>query len=138
MALIKSPAVRIAAATVLLSLLFTVSHGYGGLVGGRRPVEDVKTNKEVQELGRFSVAEYNRMQRQSLRRNGGGELQFREVVEAETQVVSGIKYYLKISTVRNGLNGGTPLLFDSQVVVKPWLRSKRLLNFAPHSKPVLN
>ncbi|KAM5569737.1 cysteine proteinase inhibitor B [Rosa sericea] len=130
MALIKSPAARLAAATVLISLLFAVSHGYGGIVGGRRPVEDVKTNKEVQELGRFSVAEYNRMQRKSLRSNGGGELQFREVVEAQTQVVSGIKYYLKVSTVRNG---GPPLLFDSQVVVKPWLRSKRLLNFAPHN-----
>ncbi|XP_061994899.1 cysteine proteinase inhibitor B [Rosa rugosa] len=130
MALIKSLAARLAAATVLISLLFAVSHGYGGIVGGRRPVEDVKTNKEVQELGRFSVEEYNRMQRKSLRSNGGGELQFREVVEAQTQVVSGIKYYLKVSTVRNG---GAPLLFDSQVVVKPWLRSKRLLNFAPHN-----
>ncbi|XP_050374341.1 cysteine proteinase inhibitor B [Argentina anserina] len=133
MALITSPAARLGLTTVLMSLLFVVSHGYGGLIGGRRPVENVKTNKQVHELGRFSVEEYNRMRRQSLRSSGGGELQFREVVEAETQVVSGIKYYLKISTVRSGLNGGTPLLFDSQVVVKPWLRSKRLLNFAPHN-----
>ncbi|PRQ37464.1 putative Cystatin domain-containing protein [Rosa chinensis] len=42
--------------------------------------------------------------------NDGGELQFREVVEVQTQVVSGIKYYLKVSTVRNG---GAPSLFDS-------------------------
>lgn len=129
MALIKSPAVKLAAAAVLISLFFAVSHGYGGMVGGRRPVEDVKTNKKVQELGRFSVAEYNRMQRKSYRSNGGGDIQFREVVEAQSQVVSGIKYYLKVSTVRNG----SPLLFDSQVVVKPWLRSKQLLNFAPHN-----
>ncbi|KAK2966297.1 hypothetical protein RJ640_018108 [Escallonia rubra] len=48
-------------------------------------------NREIQELGRYSVKEYNR------KRNGGYALKFTEVVEAETQVVSCIKYYLMIS-----------------------------------------
>ncbi|CAL8992165.1 unnamed protein product [Prunus brigantina] len=114
---------------LLICLLFALSYGYGGTkVGGRQQIEDVKTNKEVQKLGRFSVAEYNRTQRKSHQSNGGGELQFLEVVEAQSQVVSGIKYYLKVSAVRNGAH----MLFDSEVVVKPWLHSKQLLNFAPH------
>ncbi|KAM2058112.1 hypothetical protein ACFX16_030728 [Malus domestica] len=111
----------------LICLLFVASNGYGGMVGGRKEIENVKTNKEVQELGRFSVEEYNR-QRGTQKVDGGGELQFLEVVEAQSQVVSGIKYYLKVSAVRNGVH----MLFDSEVVVKPWLRSKQLLNFAPH------
>ncbi|KAM1041318.1 hypothetical protein ACFX13_031254 [Malus domestica] len=112
---------------LLICLLFVASNGYGGMVGGRKEIENVKTNKEVQELGRFSVEEYNR-QRGTQKMDGGGELQFLEVVEAQSQVVSGIKYYLKVSAVRNGVHR----LFDSEVVVKPWLRSKQLLNFAPH------
>ncbi|TQD87118.1 hypothetical protein C1H46_027337 [Malus baccata] len=112
---------------LLFCLLFVASNGYGGMVGGRKEIENVKTNKEVQELGRFSVEEYNR-QRGTQKVDGGGELQFLEVVEAQSQVVSGIKYYLKVSAVRNGVH----MLFDSEVVVKPWLRSKQLLNFAPH------
>lgn len=114
---------------LLICLLFVLSNGYGGMVGGRRQIENVKSNKEVQELGRFSVAEYNSRQKASRKMDGGGELQFLEVVEAQSQVVSGIKYYLKVSAVKNGAH----MLFDSEVVVKPWLRSKQLLNFAPHA-----
>ncbi|KAK3000364.1 hypothetical protein RJ639_020517 [Escallonia herrerae] len=48
--------------------------------------------------------------------------------EAETQVVSGIKYYLKNSAA-------TPTdahkIFEAVVVVKPWLHSKQLLHFLP-------
>ncbi|RXI00615.1 hypothetical protein DVH24_000849 [Malus domestica] len=98
---------------LLICLLFVGSNGYGGMLGGRKEIENVKTNKEVQELGRFSVEEYNR-QRGTQKMDGGGELQFLEVVEAQSQVVSGIKYYLKVSAVRNGVH----MLFDSEVVPK--------------------
>ncbi|KAK2638209.1 hypothetical protein Ddye_026004 [Dipteronia dyeriana] len=101
--------------------------GYDGKVGGRREVEDVKKNKQVQEVGRFSVEEFNR------RRGGGnnnvhGELMFSEVIEAEKQVVAGIKYYMKIEV---GTKSGETKVFDSVVVLKPWLHSKELLNFSP-------
>lgn len=86
-------------------------------------IRDVKTNEEVQDLGKFSVEEYNR----SLRQGGyGGELTFVEVVEAQRQVVSGIKYYLVISATQKG---GETNTFESAVVVKPWVNSKKLLNF---------
>ncbi|KAK8478188.1 hypothetical protein V6N13_055086 [Hibiscus sabdariffa] len=116
---------------IILSLLFAIAltfravEGYGGMVGGRRQVTDVKTNKEVQELGRFAVEEYNRNHR--IRRRRSGELVFSQVIEAETQVVSGIKYYLTIEAAENKLSK----TFESVVVVKPWLRSKELLHFSP-------
>lgn len=100
-------------------------------MGGKTEIPDVKTNTEVQELGRFSVEEYNRslrLWRKPGVHDGAGErLEFREVMEAQRQVVSGIKYYLKISATQNG----EERMFDSVVVVKPWLHSKQLLNFAP-------
>ena len=131
MALIKSPVVTL----TFVTLFFVGSYGYvgagGHIVGGRSEIKDVKTNEEVQELGRFSVEEYNRSLISGGRGagNGLGELRFAEVVEAEKQVVSGIKYYLKVTAVAKT---GEQRIFDSVVVVKPWLHnSKELLNFAP-------
>lgn len=49
------------------------------------------------------------------------------MVAAETQVVSGIKYYLKIEATQHG----ETKVFESVVVVKPWLQSKKLLAFTP-------
>ncbi|XP_018828218.1 cysteine proteinase inhibitor B-like [Juglans regia] len=124
MALIRSPAAKFVAFTIFFSVLFLSTYGYRGrLVGGRMKIRDVKTNEEVQDLGKFSVEEYNR----SLRQGGyGGELTFVEVVEAQRQVVSGIKYYLVISATQKG---GETNTFESAVVVKPWVNSKKLLNF---------
>ncbi|KAB1213492.1 Cysteine proteinase inhibitor 10 [Morella rubra] len=124
MALIKSPAATLATVT----LFFFSTYAYEGrMVGGRTEVRDVKTNEEVQQLGRFSVEEYNR----SLRHRGNGEgakqLRFVEVVEAQRQVVSGIKYYLKVSATQNGITR----VFESVVVVKPWAHSKEVVTFGP-------
>ncbi|GMI89976.1 hypothetical protein HRI_002666900 [Hibiscus trionum] len=115
-----------------IAMTFTAVEGYGGMVGGRRKVTNVKTNEEVQELGRFAVEEYNRNHRIRQRRFASGDgrsvkLVFSRVIEAETQVVSGIKYYLKIEATENKLSK----TFESVVVVKPWLHSKELLHFSP-------
>lgn len=104
------------------------------MVGGKTEIPDVEANTEVQELGRFAVEEYNRnlglWRIQAPGDGGAGEgerVEFREVVKGQRQVVAGIKYYLKISATQNR----NQRMFDSVVVVKPWLRSKQLLNFAP-------
>ena len=130
---IRSPAVILTVILVFLAS-FLRTAAYRGQVGGRTEIEDVKTNEEVQELGRFSVEEYNWSLRLKQEEEVEvevevevEELEFVEVVEAQEQVVSGIKYYLKIAATKNG----APRMFDSEVVVKPWLRSKKLLNFAP-------
>ena len=105
------------------------SDGYRGRkVGARTEVRDVESDGEVQELGRFSVAEYNRQ----LRGDGGGRLEFGRVVAAQRQVVSGLKYYLRVAAVEEGAqNAGGERAFDAVVVVKPWLESRTLLTFAP-------
>ncbi|GMH28286.1 hypothetical protein Nepgr_030129 [Nepenthes gracilis] len=107
-----------------------------GIVGGRMKIRDVTANEEVQDLGRFSVEQFNKILQESRRshlRNyhqgggSGGPLEFEAVVEAEKQLVSGLKYYLKIDAKQ----GRFTKTFDAVVVVKAWLNSKELLSFAP-------
>ncbi|CAK8578438.1 unnamed protein product [Lathyrus sativus] len=105
------------------------------MVGGKTEIANVRTNKEVQELGRFAVEEFNRSVK--VRKEGEGELRFVEVVEAQQQVVSGIKYYMKIWVTQaknDGAESEDSAMFDSVVLVKPWLSSKHLLHFAPSSQ----
>lgn len=122
---------------ILLSYFCVPAAGTGRMVGGRTEVKDVKGNEEVQQLGRFSVEEYNRRHGGRRREGGGGNvlgmndgyLTFSEVVSAEKQVVSGLKYYMKVAATRNGVKS----TFEAVVVVKPWLPSKQLLHFSPSS-----
>ncbi|KAJ8648825.1 hypothetical protein MRB53_001848 [Persea americana] len=93
--------------------------GGGAKVGGRKEIRDVKSNKEVQDLGKFCVDEFNK--------NHQTHIAFSEVVKAESQVVAGVKYYLKIEAVEDGVKKA----YDAAVVVKPWLNSKELLSFTP-------
>ncbi|KAI3850571.1 hypothetical protein MKX03_004007 [Papaver bracteatum] len=94
----------------------------GQITGGIFEVEDVKTNKQVQELGKYSVGEYNQKFRKGLT--------FIEVVQAQKQVIAGFKYYLKVSAIENGkLN-----LYDAIVVDRTWTNpSKELIIFNPSS-----
>ena len=132
-------------AAVTLTILFTSlcllsTASCRTMVGRATEIADVKANKEVQELGKFAVEKYNEgLRLWQIYFNGGEEdddgeekLQFGEVVEAKQQVVSGMKYYLKISATAKRENG-VPKMFNSVVVVKPWLRSKELLHFGPYS-----
>ncbi|KAL5228544.1 hypothetical protein ABZP36_016809 [Zizania latifolia] len=107
--------------------------GAGRKVGGRTDVRDVEGDREVQELGRFSVEEYNRRQECCGGGGGGVRLEFGRVVAAQRQVVSGLKYYLRVAAAEEGAeNGGDPgRVFDAVVVVKPWLESRTLVGFAP-------
>lgn len=108
-------------------------------------VPDVGSNQEVQELGRFSVEEYNRRSQHLLLLplhlggdadgGGGGRLlSFSRVVAAERQVVSGIKYYLKLKAAPAAVEGSMRM-FEAVVVVKPWLeeecKRRDLLSFTP-------
>ncbi|KAK9671393.1 hypothetical protein RND81_12G027200 [Saponaria officinalis] len=121
------------------------------VVGGRVEVKNVKTNKEIQELGKFSVEEYNKnilenpIQDVAGRAGLEGPLRFIEVVEAQKQVVSGLKYYLRVVAMQNNQNniiinnknnddGLISKTFDAIVVVKPWVESKQLHYFGPSPK----
>ncbi|CAH9078270.1 unnamed protein product [Cuscuta epithymum] len=125
--LIKLPLLLSLFLLLILAPPSSAAAAAGRKVGGRKEVKDVKSNQEIQELGKYCVREYNK------NLHGKAELlSFSEVVEAETQVVSGIKYYLKISaaTAANGVRG----YFDAVVWVKPWAaKPKEVLKFAPSS-----
>ncbi|XP_054789920.1 cysteine proteinase inhibitor 4-like [Prosopis cineraria] len=148
--MLNSPAVTlmIIFVTVLSVLLIPASYGSGGgrrvhKVGAKMDMGDVRRNKEVQELGRFSVEEYNKRIRVVLQNDavlsdgagnngaaaGGEKVEFMKVMEAQKQVVVGTKYYLKIWAEQNGRYRE----FDSVVEEKPWLsqNSKQLISFAP-------
>nr|DAD24104.1 TPA_asm: hypothetical protein HUJ06_025567 [Nelumbo nucifera] len=120
---------------VFLCCSWRVVHGRRIMVGGWTEVQDVGCNDDVQELGRFSVDEFNRKQHQEAEARGhgsisdGGDLMFSEVLTAKQQVISGIKYYLFIEAFRDGFRQR----FDAIVAVKPWLQSKELLIFSPSS-----
>jgi len=116
-------------ATVTMLACVVCGAAEGTLIGVKTEITDVKSNKEVQDLGHFSVEEHNRMLRQALK-GMAEETKFVEVVEAQKQVVSGTKYYLKISATQSGRS----VMFDSVVVVQPGLASKDLLSFAPSSQ----
>ncbi|RZC91189.1 hypothetical protein C5167_027252 [Papaver somniferum] len=90
----------------------------GPLVGGIIEIKDVKTNKHVQELGEYSVNEYNRKFKKGLA--------FKEVIQAQKQVVQRFKYYMNVSAIENGkLN-----LYDAVVVVQAWITpSNELISF---------
>lgn len=60
-------------------------------------------------------------------------LKFRRVVSAQKQIVAGTKYYLRIEVTQPD---GTSRMFDSVIVIQPWLFSKKLLEFTPVATPI--
>ncbi|CAL5032820.1 unnamed protein product [Urochloa decumbens] len=131
----------VATSILLLSLLVVAATAVDAttVVGGRRDIKDVGSNKEVQSLGQFAVDEHNRL----LRLNGGVGtssdpvtvlLSFRAVAAAQVQVVAGEAYYLKVIARERNSGGGGDRPFDAVVVVKAWLKSKELVSFTPSPK----
>ncbi|XP_047322558.1 cysteine proteinase inhibitor B-like [Impatiens glandulifera] len=120
-----------------ICLLSHYSEAFGGLLGGRTKLKNLKTDKEIQDLGRYAVERYN-TQKGIYIKNGStsteDHLKFQEVVEAEKQVVSGIKYYLKITAVTKS---GTTNTFNAVLMVTPWKNSKQLLRFTPSHSPAV-
>lgn len=108
------------------STIFNTRRHHRRISWGKNDGQGRETNKELQDLGKYCVEEYNRKLQHTARITK--LMTFSQVVEAEKQVVSGIKYYLKISATTYS---GAPKLFDAVVVVKPWVDTKELLNFAP-------
>ncbi|KAJ0971892.1 hypothetical protein J5N97_019851 [Dioscorea zingiberensis] len=97
------------------------------IVGGRTDIKNVGSNKLVQSLGKFAVENYNRNQEKN-KAPPTTLLSFTHVVAAQSQVVAGTKYYLKIAAEDSH---HARKVFDAVVVVKPWLKSKELISFTP-------
>ncbi|PKA57488.1 Cysteine proteinase inhibitor 10 [Apostasia shenzhenica] len=117
-------------AAVTADRIGAADRGYRGRkVGGWTEIPDAGGNREVRDLSRFSVSEYNRV----LRGDGDDPVAFSGVLSAHRQVVAGIKYRIRIATVN--FRTGDSRSFDAVVVVRPWLRSRDpdLLSFTPAS-----
>ncbi|KAH1089537.1 hypothetical protein J1N35_016794 [Gossypium stocksii] len=114
-------------AITLLLIIFTPVNGHRTIVGGKTPVEDVENDKAMQALGRFAVEEHNKNQEND--GDTSNQIKFSQVVGAEKQIVSGIKYFLTIE----GMENGKSKMFDSVVLIKPWSKSedKELISFSP-------
>ncbi|ESQ51786.1 hypothetical protein EUTSA_v10017392mg [Eutrema salsugineum] len=112
------------------------------VLGGKSDISNVQTNMEIQELGRYCVEQFN-LQEQSEQGNVASiaktdpavlnPLKFSRVVSAQKQVVAGTKYYLRIEVSQPD---GTTRMFDSVLVIQPWLHSRKLLGFTPVASPV--
>ncbi|CAF2287576.1 hypothetical protein BRARA_D01937 [Brassica rapa] len=110
------------------------------VLGGEADIPNVQTNIEIQELGRYCVEQFNLMEESE---QGNAEsiadtavlnpLNFSRVVSAQKQVVAGLKYDLRIEVIQPD---GTSRMFDSVVIIQPWLHSKKLLGFTPVATPV--
>jgi hypothetical protein len=118
-------------------------------IGGIRDIPDVEHKKEIQDLGRFAVDEYNKQQVcvcictifwfrfrhycnaldsegfLGFMQNVG--ISFSKVVKAQEQVVSGLLYYLTIKTK----DGSKTKLYAAKIWVKPWEKFKQLQEFKP-------
>lgn len=119
--------------SIILALLSTVRvEASGPIAGGIEEIPNVKANKDVQDLGKYCVCEYNKNTGKYIKdgSGAGGPVTFLEVVEGKQQVVAGIKYYLKISAKNSS---GEPKIFDAEVVERLWEKTKprELLTFAP-------
>ncbi|KAI3937760.1 hypothetical protein MKW92_030965 [Papaver armeniacum] len=89
-------------------------------------VDALGGKKIIQDLGKYSVGQYNL----KFKKGEKGTLTFKEVVKAQSQVVAGIQYFLKVSAIQNG----KPKLYDAVVVVKAWQKPSNLLvSFDPSS-----
>lgn len=87
--------------------------------GGIHDIPGFEDKKEIQDLGRFAVDEYNRQQNASI--------SFSKVVKAQEQVVSGLLYYLRVET----MDGGETRLYAAKIWVKPWEKFRQLQEFKP-------
>ncbi|KAG4185050.1 hypothetical protein ERO13_A09G208375v2 [Gossypium hirsutum] len=123
---LKNLALSFLAITLLL-IVFTPVNGCRNIMGGRTPVEDVENDKAMQALGRFAVEEHNKNQEND--GDTSDQIKFSQVVGAEKQIVSGIKYFLTVEGIENGKSR----MFDSIVLIKPWSKSedKQLISFSP-------
>lgn len=86
------------------------------LVGGWSPIKNI-SDPHVQEIGKFTVTEHNRL--------AATNLKFQSVVSGESQVVSGVNYRLVVAAV----DGGVSNKYEAVVWEKTWVGFRSLISF---------
>ncbi|KAJ4904010.1 Cysteine proteinase inhibitor 3 [Raphanus sativus] len=91
------------------------------LPGGIHDLRGNQNSGEIESLTRFAIQEHNNRENKVL--------EFKKIVKAREQVVSGIMYYLTLE----GNEGGQAKNFEAKVWVKPWKNFKKLEEFKESS-----
>ncbi|KAK8956107.1 Cysteine proteinase inhibitor 4 [Platanthera guangdongensis] len=101
---VKVHSVLILSVVVVAALLFFNSKAAAARqLNGVEQIKDVKHNKEVQELGRFTLEEANKKVSES-----SEKMTFGEVVSSKRwPVTGGVRYFFAISSVKGGKTEGS-------------------------------
>merc|ERR1711874_297654 len=99
---------------VPVAVLFLISQAAAvGMPGGLSPA-DVNSEK-VKQMAQFALTTYDA-------ENGGPTRTFEEVLQAQTQVVAGVNYFLKVRvSTPDGLYNCDFTVFD-----QPWINTREL------------
>ncbi|GLT55644.1 hypothetical protein SLA2020_287470 [Shorea laevis] len=85
--------------------------------GGVKEVEGSANSVKIENLARFAVAEHNKKENSAL--------EFKKVVNAKEQVVSGMMYYITLEA----MDGDKKKVYEAKVWEKPWLNFKEVQEF---------
>ncbi|KAL1220109.1 Cysteine proteinase inhibitor 3 [Cardamine amara subsp. amara] len=86
-------------------------------LGGVHNLRGNQNSGEIESLARFAIKEHNKHENKVL--------EFKKIVKAREQVVSGTMYHLTLEANE----GGQTKNFEAKVWVKPWMNFKQLQDF---------
>ncbi|EFH56155.1 FL3-27 [Arabidopsis lyrata subsp. lyrata] len=90
-------------------------------LGGVHDLRGNQNSGEIESLARFAIQEHNKQQNKVL--------EFKKIVKAREQVVSGTMYHLTLEAKE----GDHTKNFEAKVWVKPWMNFKQLQEFKESS-----
>ncbi|KAL0460885.1 UNVERIFIED_CONTAM: Cysteine proteinase inhibitor [Sesamum latifolium] len=88
-----------------------------GALGGIHPVEGAQNSTEINDLARFAVNEQKKKENTLL--------EFKKVLSAKEQVVTGTMCYITLEAE----DGGKNKVYEAKVWVKPWMNFKEVEEF---------
>ncbi|KAL6546828.1 hypothetical protein OROMI_022549 [Orobanche minor] len=115
----KSSAFLLTILSVLLVLAPNVASARGAIVGGWRPIKNLK-DPEVVEIAQYAVMEHNK--------KAHTDLSMVNLFKGERQVVAGTKYRFVVAA-GYGPGASDPKNYSAVVLCKPWQGIKQLLSF---------
>ncbi|GJS07355.1 cysteine proteinase inhibitor 5-like protein [Tanacetum coccineum] len=103
-----------------LQQLLSNSNVASRLKGGWKPIPNV-TDPAIVDIGKFAIDEHNK-------NDQAASLQFRNVVQGQSQVVAGMNYNLTIAAALDGDHVQNNY-YVAIVWIKPWEQFRRLVSF---------
>uniref|UniRef100_A0A1J3F9A5 Cysteine proteinase inhibitor n=1 Tax=Noccaea caerulescens TaxID=107243 RepID=A0A1J3F9A5_NOCCA len=92
-------------------------HQKGTVLGGVRDIDPNANDLQVESLARFAVDEHNKKENVTL--------EYKRLIGAKTQVVSGTMHHLTVEVA----DGETNKVYEAKVLEKAWENLKQLEGF---------